>query len=907
MFHRTVLFFLLLASLAEGVAFRLATFNVGAHLVIPPGGGAAYFDYGIGQPGQPDHDKVRDLLARLNADVVALQEIHTADINAGDLTTLATSLGYAYSYSAPNTNTFDTGLRVVFLSRHPFTSTISIDAPAGFKELTRLHPVVKVNLPGTTKDPTIISVHLKSGTGTDDRFRRAVEMKRVAGYLTSQGFTSEDNFIILGDFNPSSTNKTFTALPTGLPGSFSLGNDLNFPAVPITYSTNPAAYFTNPIPTKLDPRQVNNSAATFNTSNTTGPTYDLFLVSPAIAGRPISKEIYNSSLDTSNSTGLPKAGAPPAADTSYVASDHYAVFADMEMDQDFPNLTAALSATSIAEDAPPGSVNLTVTLPAISASATTVTISSDDADTQPATGTTVIPAGSLTGMVSINTATNFTANDTRPVVFTATAPGYDPANAALQVIDADGTYQFTAAGQSISENFTTFDGGHDPAPWVTSGGDWLAMDDGTSAATGFRAYGVGSDGSLGFIGNSGPGTATANFANNSDRTLTALQVHFTAEQWRATSGGSADRLTADLLVNGVPQPLPSLTFDAATNLLTGPINGGTSATRSVIVSGLSIAPGSTFDLRFTLTPGLGSGPVPDDVFINEFHYENTGADVNEFVEIVTGPGFSEPLSSVKLYLYNGSGGVPYGSSYDLSTFTAGEISPSGHRIYSKVITTSSLSIQNGNPDGFAVTVRGVVTQFISYGGTITATSGVANGLTSVNVGVTQSNEVAGQTSIGRTGTGGSPSAFTWTKFVGIPYTRGGVNTGQTFIYPLQPQGIAFDNLTVTFLNDTDLDGLPDSLDPDDDNDTITDANESIFGSNPLDANSVYRPAIIQSSPTTVTLSFSTLTGRSYTVQRSGNLKDWTHVSTQSGTGSPVAIPFNTTIPNVFYRVAVAYE
>jgi len=133
------------------------------------------------------------------------------------------------------------------------------------------------------------------------------------------------------------------------------------------------------------------------------------------------------------------------------------------------------------------------------------------------------------------------------------------------------------------------------------------------------------------------------------------------------------------------------------------------------------------------------------------------------------------------------------------------------------------------------------------------------------------------------------------------------NNIQTFTVPSQPQGIAFDNVSVTFLTDTDLDGIPDILDPDDDNDGITDASEAIFGSNPLDANSVYRPTISQSSPTTVTLSFTTLTGRKYTVESSTNLSNWTPVSTQSGTGAPVSIPFSNSGPRAFYRVAVGYE
>ena len=69
--------------------------------------------------------------------------------------------------------------------------------------------------------------------------------------------------------------------------------------------------------------------------------------------------------------------------------------------------------------------------------------------------------------------------------------------------------------------------------------------------------------------------------------------------------------------------------------------------------------------------------------------------------------------------------------------------------------------------------------------------------------------------------------------------------GQTFTVPALPsQGIAIDNLSVTFLHandpDTDGDGIADSLDPDDDNDTQPDDDELAFGTDPIDAGTSFR-------------------------------------------------------------------
>lgn len=906
---RLILWLVLLAPCSQAVGFRLATYNVGAHLVIPPGGGATYFDYGIGNPGQPDHDKVRDVLSRINADVVALEEIHSTDVAGApdDLDALAASLGYAYSYVAPTTNAFDTSLRVAFLSRHPFLLTTAVGSPAGAKEITRLFPVVKVDIPGTTRDPVILGLHLKSGTTSEERFRRAVEMKRVAGYFAAQGITNDDNYIILGDFNPSSTNKTFTALPTGLPTTFVLGSDLTFP---ITYSTNPLTYFTGNVPTRLSAFQLNNSPSTYDTTTTTGPTLDLFLVSSAIAGRSHATEVYNSTLDTSNSSGLPKSGSPPASNTSALASDHYAVFADLELDQDYPNLTASVSPGTLTEGAT-GSVSVQVNLPSALSSPLTVSISPDDSTALTlSAGTVVIPAGSTSGSITVSAARDYVAQGNRAVTFTVSANGYDPANAVLQVVDTDAPYAFNAPGQTISESFTSFGGTRDPSPWVTSGLSWQGNDGGSSAVSGFRAYGASTDGSIGVLLNSTPAIATAAFTNQSDLPLTAIQIGFTAEQWKAVSGGRPETMGVELIVNGIATPVPSLSFTAATNLSTGPVSGGSPVAKTTILSGLNIPPESTFSLRFTFTPGVGGAPLPADIFVNEFHYDNAGDDSNEFIEVAVGPGYAGSLSDISVVLYNGNVAtnvIPY-NTLNLATDFAQAGTSNSYKFY--VANFPLNGLQNGPRDGFAIvnTATSQVIQTVAYGGSFTAATGPAAGVFFANLPVTESSTTPVGSSLKLTGSGAVYSNFTWVASSGSN-TKGEVNVGQSFVLPSgPPQGIALDNLSVTFLTDTDQDGVPDLNDPDDDNDGLTDLAEALLGTDPLDVTSIYRPQLAITTPGNAMLTFSTLVGRTYTVQRSETLTTWTSLSVQNGSGAVMSVPINTTaLPKAFYRVTVAYQ
>jgi len=114
---------------------------------------------------------------------------------------------------------------------------------------------------------------------------------------------------------------------------------------------------------------------------------------------------------------------------------------------------------------------------------------------------------------------------------------------------------------------------------------------------------------------------------------------------------------------------------------------------------------------------FAAGP---SVFINEIHYDNTGTDAGEAIE-VAGPAGTD-LTGWSLVLYNGSGGGVYNTSA-----LAGTLSDLGGGCGLTVVNYPSNGIQNGSPDGIAlVDDGGLVVQFLSYEGTFVAADGPAS-------------------------------------------------------------------------------------------------------------------------------------------------------------------------------------
>lgn len=142
---------------------------------------------------------------------------------------------------------------------------------------------------------------------------------------------------------------------------------------------------------------------------------------------------------------------------------------------------------------------------------------------------------------------------------------------------------------------------------------------------------------------------------------------------------------------------------------------------------------------FTITD-CGSTPppppivCPTEAFINEFHYDNAGGDVGEFIEVAVSDDFMGNLSDLKVELYNGNGGSSY-NILELSSATEGS-TEGGYTYYT--LNLPSNGLQNGSPDGMALACGTTIIEFLSYEGSMTATNGAANGMTSTDVGVAES-------------------------------------------------------------------------------------------------------------------------------------------------------------------------
>ncbi|HNS18693.1 MAG TPA: lamin tail domain-containing protein [Bacteroidales bacterium] len=163
-----------------------------------------------------------------------------------------------------------------------------------------------------------------------------------------------------------------------------------------------------------------------------------------------------------------------------------------------------------------------------------------------------------------------------------------------------------------------------------------------------------------------------------------------------------------------------------------------------------------------------------NAWINEIHYDNTGTDANEFVEVVIQNAGSYNLADFTLTLYNGSGGASYGTK-TLDQFTVGATSD-GFSLFYMLIA----GIQNGAPDGMALSYLGTLIdgQFLSYEGTFTASSGPAAGILSVDIGVVENGSDPVGESLQLSGSGTEYGQFAWQPPAGE--TPGQLNIGQSF-------------------------------------------------------------------------------------------------------------------------------
>lgn len=179
----------------------------------------------------------------------------------------------------------------------------------------------------------------------------------------------------------------------------------------------------------------------------------------------------------------------------------------------------------------------------------------------------------------------------------------------------------------------------------------------------------------------------------------------------------------------------------------GPTENGTEAVGlSLQRSGANVWSGPKANTFGACNDNDGTPPPPPppppglpEIRFSEIHYDNFDVDAGEAIEI-EGPAGAN-IAGWQIILYNGTGGAPYEPTKTLSGTipaicgTRGVVS----------VTYPQNGIQNGSPDGFAlVNASGQVVEFLSYEGAFTAVGGPANGMTSTDIGVSESSSPVGQ-------------------------------------------------------------------------------------------------------------------------------------------------------------------
>jgi DNA/RNA endonuclease G (NUC1)/PKD repeat protein len=141
---------------------------------------------------------------------------------------------------------------------------------------------------------------------------------------------------------------------------------------------------------------------------------------------------------------------------------------------------------------------------------------------------------------------------------------------------------------------------------------------------------------------------------------------------------------------------------------------------------------------------LSPPPPPPAVHFSELHYDNTGTDADEKIEI-QGPAGTD-LTGWHIVLYGGDA-VPAFSAYNdtpLEIDIPASCGTSGVVVVDYPVNgiKNAKSSGVGNPAGMAlVDNTGAVVEFLSYEGTFTALDGSAAGMTSTDIGVSEDNPV----------------------------------------------------------------------------------------------------------------------------------------------------------------------
>lgn len=227
-----------------------------------------------------------------------------------------------------------------------------------------------------------------------------------------------------------------------------------------------------------------------------------------------------------------------------------------------------------------------------------------------------------------------------------------------------------------------------------------AADAGSSNAGNTYSYGTGTNTDRAFGGllsGSLSPTIGVQITNSTGATITSLTISYTGEQWRCGTAGRTDRLdfqyslNATSLSSGTWTDFNSLDFSSPSTASTGAKDGNASANRtsiSSVITGLSIANGSTFWLRWT---DLDASGADDGLAVDDFSIQLNGSDVT-------------PPAATSFNPSNGATGVATSGnlfvtfSEDIQKGTAGNIiikrSSDNTTVQTTAVTSASVTVSS---------------------------------------------------------------------------------------------------------------------------------------------------------------------------------------------------------------------
>jgi endonuclease/exonuclease/phosphatase family metal-dependent hydrolase len=278
----------------------------------------------LGTVSSADYAAVHDVLARIDPDVIAFNEINTGELD--ELDALAGALGYP-TVITPNTNPFG-GLHNAILTRLPVASqTIwtseMLSGDAAANDLTRWPVAVEVTTP-TGARLAVVSQHWKSGFYTVDEFRRVIDGVRTAQAARA---ASTPAVLALGDVNAELDDSppgiaTWSSIPSDVPSDYRLGDDLYSELTGGGIPNDVFLPMTDAGLVVVEARQMDGRDATRDES---GRRLDHVFADPSIL--IVGAEVYDARDESLG--GLPKPGPEPERTSTETAADHFPVFVDV--------------------------------------------------------------------------------------------------------------------------------------------------------------------------------------------------------------------------------------------------------------------------------------------------------------------------------------------------------------------------------------------------------------------------------------------------------------------------------------------------------------------------------------------------------------------------------------------------